>query len=311
MAKLKDNKKAKYNSESATLLTQKKNKRKNSQMYEVWCRLRKNKRAMISLGAVVFLLLVAIFADFIVNYDDFAVKQNLVNRLLGPSSQHWFGTDMYGRDYFARIVHGARVSLLLGFGATSISLMFATIIGTTSTFIGGKFDYVVTRIIDTLMSIPSLLLALSIVAGFGAGLPQLIIALSAGQIANFTRILRSAALAVVNQEYVEAARALGATNFRIITMYIVPNIVGTILIQGTMQVSQNILMGSTLSFVGLGAQVPTPEWGAMLGEGLAFMQYKPYLVVIPGICLMLTALSINTFGDCLRDAFDPRLKGKA
>lgn len=297
---------------AATETSQNKNSsRKNSQMYEVWGRLRKNRRAMISLGGVIFLFLVAIFADVISDYAELAVKQDVLNRLLSPSKEHWFGTDAYGRDLFARIVHGSRIAILLGFGATAIALIIATIIGSTSAFFGGRIDNVVTRIIDTLMSIPSLLLALSIVAGFGVGLPQLVIALAAGQIANFTRIIRSAALVVVNQEYIEAAKVLGATNSWIILRYVVPNIIGTILIQGTMQVSQNILMGATLSFVGLGAQVPRPEWGAMLGEGLAFMQYKPHLVIFPGICLMLTALSINTFGDCLRDAFDPRLKGKA
>ncbi len=301
------------NKKTASAETSSKNKssRKNSQLYEVWGRLKKNKRAMISLGGVIFLFLVAIFADFISDYNDMAVKQEVVNRLMTPSAAHWFGTDIFGRDLFARIVHGSRIAILLGFGATAISIIIATIIGAASAYFGGKIDNVVTRIVDTLMSIPSLLLALSIVAGLGAGLPQLVIALAAGQIANFTRIIRSAALVVVNQEYIEAAKVLGASNSWIVFKYVVPNIIGTILIQGTMQVSQNILMGATLSFVGLGAQVPRPEWGAMLAEGLAFMQYKPYLVIIPGICLMLTALSINTFGDCLRDAFDPRLKGKA
>lgn len=309
MAELKKDTETKNTASAETSL--KNSSKKNSQLYEVWGRLRKNRRAMISLGGVILLFLVAIFADFIADYNETAVKQDIVNRLLSPSAAHWFGTDVFGRDLFARIVHGSRIAILLGFGATAISIIFATAIGATSAYFGGKIDNVVTRIIDTLMSIPSLLLALSIVAGFGVGLPQLVIALAAGQIANFTRIIRSAALVVVNQEYIEAAKVLGASNSWIVLRYVVPNIIGTILIQGTMQVSANILMGATLSFVGLGAQVPRPEWGAMLGEGLAFMQYKPYLVIIPGICLMLTALSINTFGDCLRDAFDPRLKGKA
>jgi peptide/nickel transport system permease protein len=253
----------------------------------------------------------AIFADIIANYDLLAVKQNVANRLLFPGAEHWFGTDLYGRDIFARIIHGTRIALILGFGATTISVIIASILGSTSAYFGGRFDYLVTRIVDTLLAIPSLLLALALVASIGSGLIQLVIAISLGQIANFTRIIRSVALSVVNLEFIEAGKALGASDSWIILRYVIPNIIGIVLIQGAMQVSMNILMGATLSFVGLGIQVPTPEWGAMLAEGLSYMQYRPYLVIVPGIFLMITALSINTFGDCLRDAFDPRLKGKS
>lgn len=294
--------------------TQKKLKtrrKKKSQFNEVWGRLKKNKRAMVSLSVVVLLFGLAIFADVIANYDLLAVKQNVANRLQFPSPEHWFGTDLYGRDIFARIIHGTRIALILGFGATSLSIIIASIVGATAAYFGGRFDYVVTRIVDTMLAIPSLLLALALVASIGSGLFQLVIAISLGQIANFTRIIRSAALSVVNLEFIEAGKALGASHSWIVLRYVIPNIIGIVLIQGAMQVSMNILMGATLSFVGLGIQVPTPEWGAMLAEGLSYMQYRPYLVIVPGIFLMITALSINTFGDCLRDAFDPRLKGKS
>lgn len=286
-------------------------KKKNSQGREIWGRLKKNRRAMVSLAFIILLFLTALCADFIADYEQVAIKQNVIERLQSPSAAHWFGTDYYGRDMFARVVHGTRISIILGFGAASISILLATVVGTSAAYFGGRVDNVITRIVDTLMAIPSLLLALAIVASFGVGLPQLVVALSAGQIANFTRMVRSASISVVNQEFIEAAKARGASHLRIIVKYIVPNIIGTILIQGTMQVSINILMGSMMSFVGLGVQIPRPEWGSMLGEGLAYMVYSPHLVVIPGICLMLTALAINSFGDCLRDAFDPRLKGKA
>jgi peptide/nickel transport system permease protein len=286
-------------------------RKKKSLFNEVWGRLKKNKRAMVSLSVIVILFGLAIFADLIANYDLRAVKQNVANRLLFPTIDHWFGTDLYGRDIFARIIHGTRIALILGFGATSISIIIASILGSTAAYFGGKFDYVVTRIVDTLLAIPSLLLALALVASIGSGLIQLVIAISLGQIANFTRIIRSAALSVVNLEFIEAGKALGASHSWIVLRYVIPNIIGIVLIQGAMQVSMNILMGATLSFVGLGIQVPIPEWGAMLAEGLSYMQYRPYLVIVPGIFLMITALSINTFGDCLRDAFDPRLKGKS
>jgi len=285
--------------------------RKNSQLREVWERLRKNKRALAAMTFIIVLFSVAVFADVIANYDLRVVQHNLPERLEEPSAKHIFGTDVYGRDIFARIIHGTRVSILLGFGATGISILIASLLGPTAAYFGGRFDNIVTRIIDMLMCIPSLLLALAIAAGFGAGLLQLTIALSAGQIASFTRVIRSAALPVINQEFIEAGKALGARHAWIVVKYIIPNIIGIVLIQGTMNVSANILMGATLSFVGIGVQVPTPEWGSMLAEGLSYMVYKPYLVIFPGAFLMLTALSINTFGDCLRDAFDPRLKGKA
>jgi peptide/nickel transport system permease protein len=286
-------------------------RKKKSQFNEVWGRLKKNRRAMASLSVIVLLFGLAIFADIIANYDLLAVKQNVANRLLFPGAEHWFGTDLYGRDIFARIIHGTRIALILGFGATTISVIIASILGSTAAYYGGRFDYLVTRIVDTLLAIPSLLLALALVASIGSGLIQLVIAISLGQIANFTRIIRSVALSVVNLEFIEAGKALGASDSWIILRYVIPNIIGIVLIQGAMQVSMNILMGATLSFVGLGIQVPTPEWGAMLAEGLSYMQYRPYLVIVPGIFLMITALSINTFGDCLRDAFDPRLKGKS
>jgi len=285
--------------------------KRNSQFREVWLRLRKNPRAMICLAVIIVLLLVAIFADVIASYEGKAILQNARERLQPPSAEHWFGTDNYGRDVFARIVHGTRVSLLIGIGSTAISLTIGVIVGTSAAYFGGRVDDLITRAIDTLIVIPALMLALAIVAGLGVGLPQLIVALAAGKVANFCRIVRSGAMTVANQEYIEVAKARGASHIRIICKYIIPNIISIILIQGTMQVSSAITMGATLSFAGLGVAVPQPEWGNMLSEGLEVMTYYPHLVVIPGIVLMITSLSISSFGDCLRDAFDPRLKGKA
>lgn len=284
---------------------------KNSQGMEVWRWLCKNRRAMISLAILIILVLAAIFADVIADYQTKCVNNDLINKLAVPSLEHWFGTDSYGRDIFARIVHGTRIALVLGFGSTAISLCGAMIVGPMAAYFGGRVDWLATRVVDILMTIPSLLMALAIVAGLGTGLTQLVIALAISQFANFTRILRSAALSVVNQEYIEAAKALGANDWWIIIRYIVPNIISTMLIQGTTQASVNIRMGATLSFIGLGVQIPAPEWGAMLSESLGVMVYKPFVALFPAAALMITALAINTLGDCLRDAFDPKLKGKA
>lgn len=285
--------------------------KKNSMLRETWRRLKKNPRAMAALSFLIFFFLVAIFADAIADYQVEVVTQIPAQRLQTPNAEHWFGTDNYGRDIFARIVHGTRIATLYGFGATLIGIVVGSLVGTTSAYFGGRIDNFIMRIVDVMSTIPSLLLALAIVAGLGGGLTQVVIALAVGQIPNFVRVVRSSALSIVNMEYLEAGRALGASHLWLISKYVVPNVISIILIQGAMNVSFNLLMGATLSFVGLGAQVPTPEWGFMLKEGLSFMEFYPHIVVIPGLCLMLVALAINTFGDCLRDALDPRLKGKA
>ena len=228
--------------------------------------------------------------------------------LLAPSLEHWFGTDHYGRDIFARVIYGARITLLIGFGATAISALIGTAIGTTSAYLGGKADAVITRILDTWMAIPSLLVTLALIAGIGRGLPQTIAALAVGGIPGFSRILRAAALDVVNRDYMEAVRALGASRKRAVFKHVVPNVMSQVLIQATSSVSGNILLGATLSFLGLGAQPPAPEWGYMLAEGIDNYQFYSYLVSIPGLAIAITALAINILGDALRDALDPRLK---
>lgn len=284
--------------------------RKNSQGREVWRRLRKNKLAMVALGVVFILLMIVIFADVIIGYDA-AVTNNAALKNAGPSAEHPFGCDSLGRDLFARIIHGTRISLLLGFGATSISTVVATLLGASAAFIGGKYDDILMRFFDIIIAIPSILLSLAIATGFGVGIPQLMIAIAIGQIAGFTRVIRSAVLGVVGQDYIEAARAIGIGNFSIICKHIVPNVLGTILVQSTMMVASNILMGAMLSFLGLGAPIPTPEWGKIMSEGLRELRYAAHVVIFPTIFITATTLSINILGDGLRDAFDPRLKGKA
>ena len=285
----------------------KKKRRSNGQGADIWRRLRQNKKAVGAMIVLAFLLFLVVFANLLIPYGN-AVDINPPDRLQWPNAEHWFGTDHYGRDIFARIIYGARVTLLIGFGATAISALIGTAIGTTSAYLGGKADAVITRILDTWMAIPSLLVTLALIAGIGRGLPQTIAALAVGGIPGFSRILRAAALDVVNRDYMEAVRALGASRKRAVFKHVVPNVMSQVLIQATSSVSGNILLGATLSFLGLGAQPPAPEWGYMLAEGIDNYQFYSYLVYIPGLAIAITALAINILGDALRDALDPRLK---
>lgn len=287
-----------------------KNKKVKSAYADAWRRLKRNKVAMAALVVIILLILMAIFADAIVSYD-LAITQSAADQLAKPSAEHWFGCDGLGRDLFARVIHGSRISLLLGFGTTAITTVIAVTLGTTAAYYGGKFDSLLMRAFDILISIPSVLLALAISAGFGNGTVQLIVAITIGQLASFTRVVRAAVLNLVDQEYIEAERSLGLGSGRIIITHIIPNAMGTILVQATMQVARNILMGALLSFLGLGAPIPTPEWGQIASDGIAYLRYTGHIVIYPTIAITITALAINLFGDGLRDALDPRLKGRS
>ena len=281
---------------------------KKSQIKEIWRRMKKNKLAMI--GLVIFCILVAmsLSADLIADYQESAIKQNGSLRLQPPSWEHYFGTDQYGRDLLARMVHGSRVSLSIGFFTTGISLLIGGILGAMTGYYGGIFDEIVMRLMDILLSIPSILLAIAIVSAMGPSLLNLLIAITISQIPGFTRIVRSTVLSVVGEDYIEAARACGSKDFRIITNDVLPNAIGPIIVQGTMSVAKMILLAAGLSFIGLGIQPPQPEWGYMLSEAREYMRDYPYLVVIPGIAIAISVFSINLIGDGLRDALDPRLK---
>ena len=285
--------------------------RKRGQSFEVWSRLKKQKVAMFSLAGIILLVVIAIFADLIANYDLTVIAQNVDARLQFPNLTHWFGTDSYGRDFFARIIHGVRTAMLMGVLATIISLFISTVIGCITAYFGKTVDMVIMRIMDIISAIPSLIISIAIVAGLGNGLWQLIIALAVGAIAPNVRMIRSVALGVSRMDYIEAAIAQGAGTGRILRKYIFPNIISMVIIQGTQMVAGNILIGAALSFIGLGIKPPSPEWGVMLSEGVSYMQTYPFLVIIPGLAIVFTSLVIMTFGDSLRDAFDPHLKGKA
>ncbi|MDY3282514.1 ABC transporter permease [Dysosmobacter sp.] len=281
--------------------------RKKSKLKSIWIRFKKNRLALAGLCVLTALILIAIFADFIVDYD-VAITQVMADRLQTPNAQHIFGTDQLGRDIFARIIFGARNSLFVGLLTVVVSLSFGSIIGSVAGYYGGKVDNIIMRVMDVLMAIPSMLLAISVVAALGTGLVNIVIAMSVSQIPRFARIVRSSILSIKGQEYIEAARACGTSDARIIFKHIIPNAIGPIIVQSTLTMGTMILTVSSLSFVGLGIQPPSPEWGSMLAEGKDQMRYFPHLVVIPGLALITAVLSLNLMGDGLRDALDPRLK---
>lgn len=274
---------------------------------EIFRRMKKNKAAMIGLVIITLIILTAVFADFISPYE-YGIKQNSKERLLPPSSTHLFGTDGNGRDVFTRVIHGARTSLTLGLVTTLISAVGGGVLGACAGYYGGRLDDYIMRVLDTIMCIPNMLLALSIVAALGSGIGNLLIAITISNIPVFARIIRAVVLSIVENDYIEAAKACGTRDWRIIHRHILKNAMGPIVIQATMSISKMILLAASLSFLGLGVQPPAPEWGTMLSEAREFMRRAPYLMIFPGAAIVLSVLSLNLVGDGLRDALDPRLK---
>lgn len=281
--------------------------KKKSQTKDIWRRFKKNKTAILGLIIFTIIILVVIFADFIVP-SEVALKQNISERLQGVSKEHWFGTDNFGRDIFARIVHGSRYSLLVGIGAVAIGITIGGILGSVSGYFGGAIDTFIVKSMDMVMSIPLMLLVLSIVTALGTSLVNVLIAMMIANIPQYTRIVRSSIVSVVDMDYIEAARACGANDFVIILQHVIPNAIGPIIVQATMAVGTMIINAAGISFLGMGIQPPTPEWGAMLNEGKSFMTTYPHIVIFPGLAIGLTALSLNLMGDGLRDALDPKMK---
>lgn len=281
--------------------------KKKSQLLDIWKRLKKNRLAVVGLVILVILLGAMIFADQIVSYD-VAIKQDLVNKLQGPSTKHIMGTDSFGRDIFARVVHGSRISLSIGFISVALSLLIGGTIGSLAGFYGGKIDSILMRFMDMFLAMPSMLLAICIVSVLGPGMVNLVMAISLASIPRFAVIVRSSVLTIKSSEFVEAARSAGAGTFRIIVHHILPNCMGPIIVQATLSMGGVILTASSLSFIGLGVMPPKPEWGAILTEGKEFIRESPYLVLFPGLAIMISVLALNFLGDGLRDALDPRLK---
>ena len=282
--------------------------KRNSPAREIWRRFKKNKAAMLGLGIFSVMVLLAVFADVICDYDTQVIAQDVANRLKAPSPDHWFGTDAYGRDIFARVVHGARISIIIGLAATVGSVCISGILGSIAGYYGGRIDNAIMRVLDTFLAIPGELLAMAIVASLGPSMTNLLIAVTIARIPPFTRVIRSSILTVIDQDYIESAIASGARDSYIIVKHILPNAMGPIIIQATMGVGRMILTAAGMSFIGMGVQPSLPEWGSMLAEGRDFMRYSPYITLFPGLAIILTSLALNLLGDGLRDALDPKLK---
>ena len=282
--------------------------KRNSPAREIWRRFKKNKAAMLGLGIFSVMVLLAVFADVICDYDTQVIAQDVANRLKAPSPDHWFGTDAYGRDIFARVVHGARISIIIGLAATVGSVCISGILGSIAGYYGGRIDNAIMRVLDTFLAIPGELLAMAIVASLGPSMTNLLIAVTIARIPPFTSVIRSSILTVIDQDYIESAIASGARDSYIIVKHILPNAMGPIIIQATMGVGRMILTAAGMSFIGMGVQPPLPEWGSMLAEGRDFMRYSPYITLFPGLAIILTSLALNLLGDGLRDALDPKLK---
>ncbi len=254
------------------------------------------------------LIVVAAFAPWIAQYDP--LEQNQPQALIGPSFEYWAGTDQFGRDMFSRLVYGARVSLLVGVGAMVLALVPGTALGIVSAYLGGSFDYLVQRVVDAVQAIPGIILLISIMVVLGSSIPNVIIALAIPSALSDSRVLRGASMQISRSEYVTAARAVGATDIRVMTRHVLPNIASPMIVLASLSFGRFILAEATLSFLGFGIQAPEPSWGNMLSaEGRAYMFAAPWLLWGPAIALSLVVYGANMFGDALRDVLDPRLRG--
>ena len=281
--------------------------KRQRQWNEVWSRVRKSKGGVIGRVLVTIIALMLIFAEQIAPYEN-AITQDFSCYLAKPSAEHIMGCDNYGRDVFARVLHGGRTSLLIALLATVCSCAVGSLLGAIAGYFGGIVDNVIMRALDIFMSVPDILFTMAVVVALGASFQNLLIALTLAYFTNYVRLVRSQVLNLSELDYVEAARAGGSGNFRIIFSHILPNAVGVIIVNVTLNVAKIILYESTLSFLGLGMPPPQPEWGLMLSEAREFMRTTPTLVFFPAAAIVLCACSVNLVGDGLRDALDPHLK---
>ena len=278
-----------------------------SQYILVWRRLKKDRLALIGAAWLVLVILISLLAPIIAPQDP--LETSLKDRLQGIGTPgHILGTDDLGRDLLSRVLWGGRISLLVGFGAVLVALTLGTFLGLVTGYFGGWLDTIAMRLIDILMAFPAILLAIAIVAALGPGLQNAMLAVSIVGIPYYTRIVRGSVLALREQEYIHAARALGAGSRRLIMTHIFPNSLPPLIIAATLDIGWMIIFAAGLSFLGIGAQPPTPEWGIMLSEGHKFIRQAPHASIVPGLAIFLVVLALNLFGDGIRDALDPRLK---
>lgn len=273
---------------------------------EAWRSFRKNKVALVGAIIVIFFVLLAIFGPLIASQG--INEQQLTNRLKAPSADHWFGTDDFGRDIFSRVIHGARISLMVGFFSVIGSVVIGSILGIIAGYYGRWTDTIISRIFDILLAFPSILLAIAIVSALGPSLTNALIAIAVINIPNFGRLIRSKVLSIKQEEYITAAKAIGMTDFRILFSHILPNSMTPVIVQGTLAIASAIIEAAALGFLGLGAQAPQPEWGKMLADARIYLVNAPWTMIFPGLAIMLTVLGFNLMGDGLRDALDPKMK---
>ncbi len=282
--------------------------KRRSQWGEVWHRLKKNKGAMAGLAVVTILVILALTSGLFLDYETDVIGMNTPERFQTPSFKHPMGTDEFGRDILSRIIYGSRYSLSVGVVAVAIALVAGVFLGAIAGYLGGFVEEIIMRGTDIFSAIPSMLMAIVIVAAMGQSMLNLMIAIGLTSIPQFVRITRAAVLTVKTQEYVESARAIGLRTHKIIFSHILPNCLSPIIVQTTLRVASAIISASSLSFLGLGIPAPDPEWGSMLSSGRGFIRDYPHMTLFPGLAIMITVLSLNLLGDGLRDALDPRLK---
>ncbi len=281
-------------------------RKQRTRLEETWRRFRKNGWAMSGMVLLLFLAVVAIGADFVA--PEGLDEQQLGRRFVPPSAEALLGTDHLGRDILSRIIHGSRLSLSIGFITTSIGLLIGGGLGAVAGYYGGSRDQAIMRIMDVILAVPGFIFAVALVTALGPNLTNLMIAVGVNSIPYFARIIRSSVMSVKENEYIEAARALGCSHTWIILRHVIPNSFAPILVQATLRIGDTIIIAAGLSFLGLGAQPPLPEWGAMLSGGRQYLRDAWWMATFPGIAIMFTVLAFNLVGDGLRDALDPRLK---
>ena len=281
-------------------------KRRQGKYRDTFRRLRRNRLAMAGLVMLLLLVLVALLANWIAPFP--FDRQDLANNFQPPSRGHWFGTDEFGRDILSRILFGARVSLEVGVLVVSFAVTIGGLLGALAGYYGGLADEAIMRAMDVLLAVPSLLLAIAIAATLGGGLFNLMIAVGISSVPGYARLVRASTLTTKGMEYIEAAKAVGASDLRIILEHILPNCAAPVIVQATLGMAFAVLMAAALSFIGLGIQPPNPEWGSMLSSGRGYIRDYPYMTMFPGLAIMLTILALNFLGDGLRDALDPKLR---
>lgn len=272
---------------------------------QAWRRLKRNKSALVGMALLILVVIIAIFASVIAPYD--YIEQDYLAMKQFPSSSHWFGTDALGRDIFSRCIYGARVSLLISLVAVLTSIVTGGLVGTIAGYMGGKVDNLIMRAMDILQSIPTVLMALSITAVLGDGLWQLIVAITISFFGGAARNFRTAILTVKSGEFVSASKAINIGKFQMIIKHLIPNAIGLISIYVVSMFAAGIIVVSSLSYIGVGIEPPTADWGGILTQGKGYFLTHPYMVLFPTLCIMITVFGLNLLGNGLRDALDPRL----